>query len=124
MLAKLMTNVSEILNSYVIHEEIAWVDSTTVLYWLANKGRYSEYVTDRVRKIEESAVRRFRYVPTKENPSDIGTRGSSPLKVGEFWKKGPSWTIDPEKYPVCPELIETPEVVTEIRTPKESYFYR
>ena len=122
MLAKLMTNVCEILHGYMIHEKIAWVDSTTVLYWLANKGRYSEYVANRVRKIEELAIRRFRHVPTKDNPSDIGTRGSSPSKLGELWKKGPRWVIDPEQYPVCPELSETPEVVTEIKKPKEKLF--
>ena len=35
----------------------------------------------------------WRYCPTHDNPSDVGTRGIDPVKFdnSELWWKGPSW---------------------------------
>ena len=36
---------------------------------------------------------KWRYCPTHDNPSDVGTRGIDPVKFdnSEFWTKGPTW---------------------------------
>ena len=94
-LAKLENNVSRALASFPITAYHNWVDSITVLCWLAIRGEWSTFVRNRVKIIgefTESGTRR--YVPTTQNPSDLGTRGSESNKLKEFWLKGPSWLSD------------------------------
>ena len=38
------------------------------------------------------------HVPTSDNPSDQGSRGAEPRKLGELWFKGPSWLSNLHKY--------------------------
>ena len=33
----------------------------------------------------------WKYVPMKQNPADIGSRGITISKLGDLWWKGPSW---------------------------------
>ena len=44
------------------------------------------------------------YVPTQQNPADIGSRGCKGNKIQELWTRGPSW-LDQSK--ICPDNIET-----------------
>ena len=41
----------------------------TVLYWLENKGKWSQYVGNRVAKIQDLGSFVWHYVPTAQNPS-------------------------------------------------------
>ena len=87
-LAKLQSNVSKALVSFPITAYHNWVDSITVLCWLANHGEWTTFVRNRVKKIgelTESAV--WRFVPTTENSSNLGTRGVVPDKLKTFWLK-------------------------------------
>ena len=52
-LAKLQSNVLRALKLQHILSVHNWVDSVTVLYWLANKGTWSAFVRNRVKKIKE-----------------------------------------------------------------------
>ena len=54
-----------------------WTDSTTVLHWVTNPDlQLKAFVANRVAKvIERSEGATWNYVPTKENPADIGSRG-------------------------------------------------
>ena len=120
-LVKLIANVCNALQKIPIAEKYAWVDSTTVLYWLANKGTWSVFVRNKVEKIQEfDGI--FRYVPTAMNPSDLGTRGCTPEKLGTFWKNGPEWLDDPQRWPKSPEIVPTEEASVEITKPKEKLF--
>ena len=55
----------------------------------------------------------WRYVPTTENPSDLGTRGSESNKLKEFWLKGPCWLSDESARPEQPAILETDEAKAE-----------
>jgi len=71
--AKLQNSVSKALISFPVTGYHNWVDSMTVLYWLANRREWSTFVRNRVKKIEELTYSSWKYVPTSENPSDLGT---------------------------------------------------
>ena len=81
-LEKLENNVSGALASFPIAAYNNWVDSITVLCWLGNCGEWTTFVRNRVKvigKLTESGT--WRYIPTTENPSDLGTRGSESKKL-------------------------------------------
>ena len=102
-MAKLQSNVSKALVSFPITAYHNRVDSITVLCRLANRGEWTTIVRNRVKKIgelTESAV--WRFVPTTENPSDLGTRGVAPDKLKTFWLKGPSWLSNESERPGQP----------------------
>eukprot|EP00794_Sanderia_malayensis_P006681 gene6680-7438_t len=91
-----------------------WTDSTTVLHWMANKGTWWVFVRNRVKELSTGS---WNYVPTKQNPSDLGTRGIKPSQLGDLWFKGPSWLAPQEDWPDQPEVVEDAEAQTErIRT--------
>ena len=111
MLAKLMNHVQKTL--CITSEVDLWSDSMTTLYWLASKGTWSQYVRNRVKAIRELGEWRWHYIPTNENPSDLGTRGLPPAKLSEFWFKGPHWLSDKSSWPTEPEIIETESALAE-----------
>ena len=45
----------------------------------------------------------WRYVPTQQNPADIGRHGCKGHKIQELWTRGPSW-LDQSK--LCPDNVE------------------
>ena len=53
ILAKLMAHFTDALHHFTINRIVYWVDSMTVLYWLDNKGTWSQYVRKEVTKIQE-----------------------------------------------------------------------
>lgn len=63
--------------------------------------------------IRESSVTKWHYVPTEENPSDKGTRGVAPDRLGRLWFNGPDWLHKEDEWPSQPEITETPEAVCE-----------
>ena len=76
-------------------ETLFWTDSTTVLHWVTNPDlQLKAFVANRVAKvIEGSEGATWNYVPTKENPADIGSRGLRPSDVEGIrpWLDGPQW---------------------------------
>ena len=111
MLAKLMSHVQGTL--CITGEIDLWSDSMTVLYWLASKGTWSKYVRNRVKAIRELGEWRWHYIPTDQNPSDMGTRGLPPAKLGELRFKGPQWLAKRSSWPAEPEIIETDSAAAE-----------
>ena len=116
-LAKLLKHTGNTLHSYPIAETHMWVDSITVLYWLQHKGKWSRYVNNRVQKIHDLTTGSWHYVPTAENPSDLGTREATPARMDGFWLKGPNWLRRVADWPPQPVVEEKKAVQTEI-TPK------
>ena len=53
----------------------AWLDSTVALHWHLGNGEYKQFVANRVSKIKKHGEIQWRYVPTKENPADVASRG-------------------------------------------------
>ena len=114
MLAKLLHNVIHALHSYNFQSVHCWTDSHTVLYWLVNRGTWSAFVRNRVKTIGELGDFQWKYVPTLDNPSDIGTRGAAPSKLGSFWFKGPQWLNDSEAWPEQPDIMPNEETTKEM----------
>lgn len=52
-LAKLLNHTTKVLDPNTFAEPRAWVDSTTVLYWSEHKGKWLQYVGNRVAKIQD-----------------------------------------------------------------------
>ena len=76
-------------------EWIFWSDSTDVMYWIRGQSRkFKTFVANRVGEIQASTnPEQWSYVPTKQNPADLLTRGLSvsTLSEQESWWKVPSF---------------------------------
>nr|XP_022908092.1 uncharacterized protein LOC111419507 [Onthophagus taurus] len=75
-----------------------WSDSTVALSWIcSHPSRWKDFVRNRVTEIQELSHVHWRYVPTKENPADLSSRGVSvtKLEAETLWWNGPSWLRSP-----------------------------
>ena len=107
MLAKLQSNILVSLENYPIKTCHYWVDNTTVLYWLLTKESWTVYVRNRVKSIKALSNGDWKYIPTKENPSDLGTRGVKAERLTRFWYEGPSWLGNGGDWPIQPIVVGT-----------------
>ena len=77
-----------------------WVDSLNVVFWIQGQSRdYKPFVSHRIGEIpEHSNPDQWRYVPTKLNPADHGTRGLTVSELAECepWWNGPKFLLYPE----------------------------
>ena len=113
-----MNHVKEVMEGQLVEEYHCWVDSTTVLYWIKGHGTWSQFVRNRTEVIQDKLYLKWHHVPTKDNPSDQGSRGTEPCKMGELWFKGPDWLSCLGKWPQQPEVSETVETAKESVKPK------
>ncbi|XP_065077337.1 uncharacterized protein LOC135700687 [Ochlerotatus camptorhynchus] len=105
--------------SIKIYKRYFWTDSKDVLCWLASDHRrYSQFVAFRVSEILESTdVNEWRWVPTKQNVADEGTKRT---RVPDFssdsrWFRGPDFLKEDEHgWPVTPSFKKSTD--EEIRT--------
>ena len=119
MSANLVTNVKLAIQNQNVKSVTGWTDSTVVLYWLNQKGNYKQFVGNRVDKIREKDFIKWYYVPTKENPADLGSRGCLLSNIPEVWWKGPAWLTEPENWPDQPYISPTIESEKESKLIKE-----
>ena len=96
-----------------------WSDNSSAICWVRNNNSKLPFVRNRVKEIKDTNFP-VKYVPTKENPADILTRGDrtvSKLENEELWWNGPEWLISKvypdQKLPVINinELLAEPIVV-------------
>ena len=113
-----MHHVKEVLKDQRIEEYHCWVDSTTVLYWIKGQGTWSQFVRNRTETIQDKEYLQWHYVPTGDNPSDQGSRGVAPSKMGELWFRGPEWLSAQDKWPDQPEVSGSPKSDKERVKPK------
>ena len=74
-----------------------------------------------VNKILERDDINWQYVPTRDNPADLGSRGSLLTKIPEIWWKGHPWLQVKEN---CPEQADTkPSVESEKEGKISKEFY-
>ena len=111
MLSNLLHNTFKVLSHIQIAGVFAWSDSTVCLQWIQGQGRYKQFVANRVEKINEKEEIVWKYVPSKENPADIGSRGSSDLETNEMWMSGPSWLNNSDSWPE--QIVAKPSDVSE-----------
>ncbi|XP_053402806.1 uncharacterized protein LOC123550418 [Mercenaria mercenaria] len=95
-----------------------YTDSRIVLGYIHNQSRrFHTYVSNRVHKIRRvSEPSQWNYVPSEQNPADVGSRGVSPVALQKRdWFSGPDFLHKhtesvPEFFPVV-----DPETDKEIR---------
>ena len=85
MFSNLAGNLKCSLNKFNIREMYAWSDSTVTLHWLKDNGEYEVFVCNRVAKIKEKDFIIWKYVPAKQNPADLGSRGCDTGTLGQNW---------------------------------------
>ena len=61
-----------------------WTDRTVVLHWLKRQGLYKQFVANRVSNILEKEYIKWYYVPNKQNPAGIRSRGSPLSKIPDI----------------------------------------
>ncbi|XP_063968368.1 uncharacterized protein LOC129265564 [Lytechinus pictus] len=87
------------LNSFTF-----WTDSTAVLRYISNESRrFQTFVANRVARIQECTSRdQWKYVDTRNNPADDGSRGV-PATMLSRWVDGPAFLKKGEsEWPRCP----------------------
>ena len=77
MLSSLLNHVKDMLPDYMTRKIYGWVDSTTVLHWLQGQGRWTQFIRNRTKAIREKDFITRHYVPTEDNPADMGSRGAT-----------------------------------------------
>ena len=105
ILGKLMAHVTDALRHFTINRIVYWVDSMNVLYWLDNKGTCSQYMWNKVKKIQKLSKGELKQVTTYQNPSDAGTLGTT--KITKMWLEGPKWLHDEREWPKQTEIVQT-----------------
>ena len=106
MAANLVDNVKEALQSFPVEGVYCWLDSSVALHWIKGGGDYKQFVSNRVRKIQEKKYIQWRHVGTKENPADPGSRGGQISNCSDLWWHGPMWLPFPESWPA--DIVTTP----------------
>ena len=85
MAANLAVNVRNALENFPLATNIqCWLDSRVASHWCSDDGEYRQFTANRVRKIQGHTNLMWHYVPTSENPADLGSRGGSVTKA-ELW---------------------------------------
>ena len=78
-------------------EKHLWIDSQCVLNWIGSERHASRFIGNRVTEIRKHKDIIFHYVPSKDNPADLASRGMSinDLLANSLWWHGPEWLLDP-----------------------------
>ena len=76
-------------------------------------------MSNRVAKIREHSYLKWNYVPTRNNPADLGSRGCELRKLCEFWWNGPEWLRDCKNWPEQPDITNNDESEIERKMVKE-----
>ena len=98
MAVNLVANVRNALDGLPISSTHCWLDSSVALYWIRGQGEYKQFVANRVEKINSHGGVTWRYVPTEDNPADLGSRGGH-VNRSHLWWDGPEWLATPEHWP-------------------------
>ena len=109
MAANLATNIKAALKDSNIRSVIGSTESIVVLHWLRDQISYKVFVENRVKKILKHEFIEWKYVLRKQNPADIGSRGSPISKLGDLWWKGPTWLSNISVWPRQPTIGPTTE---------------
>ena len=99
-------------------QSVFWTDSVTVLCYLNNESKcFHTFVANRIQRIKNVCdPSQWHYVPSKDNPADLLTRG---LTIDEFlkcnrWNIGPAFLWQPPNYwPTIPQNPTTPEFTSD-----------
>ena len=69
---------------------------------MKDNEEYKVSVCNWVAKIKEKVFISWKYVPAKQNPANLGSRGCDISKLGQNWWEGPVWLRDRNSWPDQP----------------------
>ena len=69
MATNLVHNVKQALQGFPLTSVHCWLDSNVALHWIKGCGEYKQFVSNRVRKIQDTEYIHWRLVGSKENPA-------------------------------------------------------
>lgn len=121
LVAKLAYFIYEQFNKQISIDLVrCWSDSTVVLSWIrSSPHRWKTFVSNRVAYIQgKFPASSWSYVPTSENPADLGSRGILPSELlhNSLWWIGPSFLLSSIFSSDRPEEPLSSEVLNEART--------
>jgi hypothetical protein len=117
--AVLSARVEELLRTALgipLRTSTYWTDSQAVLGYVRNKSqRYKVFVGNRVSYLQGvSSPSQWRYIPSKQNPADVLSRGCLPSDIAAEWFQGPQFLKEKEVTyppdPQVPQVTDDPEV--------------
>ena len=106
-----MAHLTNALHRFTINRIVYRVDSMIFLYWFYNKGAWLQYVKNKVKMIQELSKGEWKHMTTYQNPSDVGTRGTT--RITDMWLKGPQCLKDEREWPKQTEIVQTNESAKE-----------
>ncbi|GFS88217.1 uncharacterized protein TNCV_3149791 [Trichonephila clavipes] len=131
LLARFFAILYNCLKDHVLNI-YAWTDSLVVLSWLLSLPRnWKPFVAYRASKILDIIpCKHWRYVPSKENPADLCSRGMSPKHLPDcsLWWERSQWLSTEEAWPKQPTVkdkrdIEKSVIIETKRTFVFSVYY-
>ena len=80
-----------------LSEKHFWIDSQCVLSWIGTKRHSSRFIENRIAEITKHTDITFHYVPSKDIPADLASRGVCihDLLINNLWWHGPEWMLEP-----------------------------
>lgn len=125
LLAKMLPPIME-AHSVNIGNCYLWTDSMIALQWLRKSpAKLEVFQANRVAEVQEiTEGAKWSHVATKDNPSDLCSRGMAPGKLADsnLWWHGPKWLCSPmSEWPVSNPIInaaETKVIEAAVKKPK------
>ena len=105
---------------YNIDQVYFWTDSMSTVKYIRNQtSRFKRFVANRLSVIHEaSSPDQWMYVPTKQNPADLASRGVRPndSRALAYWLGGPKFLLSSTAdYPQQPASLSTDDPEQEVR---------
>jgi len=97
--------VESSLNSQVTRR-ILWSASKCVIAQIESGKIQAPYVNNRVKEINKEPKLEIRYIPSKQNPADIPSRGATIDELPELWRNGPKFLTHEQNQWPRKETIE------------------
>ena len=114
-LLKYIVDTLSFVNFSQLH---VWADSEASIQWVRNNQSAIVFVRnqiEKIRTIRNAYPFTLLHVPTKDNPADLLSRGTTKkkLRVSNWWY-GPSWLTDQEQWPSQKGHVAIYELTTEL----------
>ncbi|GFS38314.1 DUF1758 domain-containing protein [Trichonephila inaurata madagascariensis] len=113
LVARFIAILCNCLKDHVINV-YAWTDSQVVLSWMSSPPRnWKPFVANRTSEILDIIpCKQWCYVPSKENPAELGSRGMSPKDLPDcsLWWEGPQWLSTEEACPKQPTVKDKRDI--------------
>ena len=109
MVMKLLDNMKTLLGGLPVRHSHECLDSIVALHWISGCGDYKQFENNRVKLIREKSYITWNHVRTRENLTDVGSRGSLADHLPAKWLNGLKRLFNPGEWPTEVPLKATEE---------------